>query len=491
MDTSVTPAIGSHPDKLVVVSNRLPLVIGRDARGGLKVESAAGGLISAMLPVLNARGGTWIGWTGLVDPDSCSEAELDDAVGACGFSIAPVALSETEVSGFYLGFANEIVWPLFHDMSSFCNFDPSYWQSYIHVNRRFAKTVAEHSDEHSFVWVHDYHLINIATELRGMGLQRRTAFFLHIPFPALDIFLVLPWRQALLKSLLDFNLIGFQTRRDRRNFLQCLRVLLKDAVITGKGQTVHVQWAGRQIVVGHFPIGIDFGDFAHRAVAEDIRQRAQALHANLPNRQLLLGVDRLDYTKGIPLRLRAFREALLRHPELHHRVTLIQIVVPSREHISKYFDLHTEIEQIISRINGEFTQPGGWVPIHYVFRSVEPEDLLAYYRAAEVALVTPLKDGMNLVAKEYCTCCIEEDGVLILSEFAGAAAQLRHNALLVNPFDIEGVADAIYRACSMPAQERHRRMRHMRHEIMRRDVFWWVNSFMNAAADAADFAGQR
>jgi trehalose 6-phosphate synthase len=471
------------PDKqLIIASNRLPFVVGRGHAGALEVRPASGGLVTAMLPILKEKGGTWIGWTGLPEKDDCSAATLAESLGDSGFRVAPVGLSDEEVEGFYQGFSNEIIWPLFHDMPSFCEFAPSHWNYYLQVNRKFAKAIAENAAPDSLVWVHDYHLINVGTELRRLGVRLRTAFFLHIPFPSIDLFMKLPWRQSLLRSLLEYGLIGFQTLRDRRNFVQCLRALFRDVSVSGKGQVLQVAVGDRRLAVGHFPIGIDFADFARRAAAPEVRERAQALRSLLPDRQLFFGVDRLDYTKGILLRLRAFREALIRHPELRQRVTLIQVVVPSREHISKYFDLRTQIEQLVSRINGEFTEPGGWVPIHYVFRSLDPVDLLAYYRAAEVALVTPLKDGMNLVAKEYCTCSIEENCALILSEFAGAAAQLRNGALMVNPFDIEGVADAIYRAFCMPEQERRRRMRRMRREIMRRDLFWWVSSFFNAVS---------
>jgi trehalose 6-phosphate synthase len=238
---------------------------------------------------------------------------------------------------------------------------------------------------------------------------------------------------------------------------------------------------GRVVRVGSFPISIDYNTFMRRAVAPEVAARSSELHRLLPNRKLILGVDRLDYTKGIPLRLKAFQSLLERFPELRERVSYIQVVVPSREDIPRYRELKTEIEQLVSKINGGFVHPGGWVPVWYVYRSLSRLDLLAYYRAADIALVTPLRDGMNLVAKEYCACSIEEDCALILSEFAGAAAQLGRSALLVNPYDIEGVADAIHRAYHMEKGERQARMRRMRHAIREHDVFWWVDSFLRAA----------
>jgi trehalose 6-phosphate synthase len=308
--------------------------------------------------------------------------------------------------------------------------------------------------------------MNLAAELRAAGSRARLGFFLHIPFPAPDIFLKLPWRRPLLQALLKFDLLGFQTARDRRNFMACVQAAGLEA---------------RGTLVGDFPISIDFNAFMRRAAAPDVAAKAQELHRLLPNRRLILGIDRLDYTKGIPLRLAAFQHLLARYPEMRGRVSLMQVVVPSREDIGQYHRLRTEIEQLVGKINGAYARPGGWVPVWYEYRNLSRLELLAYYRAADIALVTPLKDGMNLVAKEYCACSIEEDCVLILSEFAGAAAQLAPDALLVNPYDIEGVAAAIREAYAMPAAERAARMRRIRRSIRRQDVFWWVDSYLRAA----------
>ena len=268
--------------------------------------------------------------------------------------------------------------------------------------------------------------------------------------------------------------------RDRRNFVQCVRALRRDIEFEGRGQVLQATVSGRQVRIGNFPISIDFNAFMRQAATGEVAARAKELHRLLPNRKLVLGIDRLDYTKGIPQRLQAFHDVLTRYPDLRERLSLIQVVVPSREDIGQYRELKTEIEQLVGKINGSFVRPGGWVPVWYEYRSLSRIDLLAYYRAADVALVTPLKDGMNLVAKEYCASSIEEDCVLILSEFAGAAAQLGRGALLVNPYDIEGVADAIHRAFHMSARERLARMRSMRRSVREADVFWWVDSFLRA-----------
>ena len=239
--------------------------------------------------------------------------------------------------------------------------------------------------------------------------------------------------------------------------------------------------AGREVRIGAFPISIDYNAFLRQAARPEVKELAAQLHKQLPNRKLVLGVDRLDYTKGIPHRLKAFHSALTHYPELRERISLIQVVVPSRVDIADYQDLKVEIEQLVGQINGEFVRPGGWVPVWYVYGSLSRNDLLAYYRAADMALITPLKDGMNLVAKEYCACSIEEDCVLILSEFAGAAAQLNRGAILVNPYDIDGVAAAIWRAYGMSSEEREGRMRRLRRSVRSHDVFWWVDSFLSAA----------
>jgi trehalose 6-phosphate synthase len=467
--------------RLVVVSNRLPYVFERGEAGAWNARPGSGGLVTALLPVLRNRGGVWIGWPGTTEADAEVDLAAEKASGSAGYVLKTVSLTPQEVNNFYLGFANKVIWPLFHDLQSLCDFDPVYWRSYREVNAKYAARIAEHGAQDGFIWVHDYHLMNVGAELRALGVQARVGFFLHIPFPPLDLFVKLPWRMALLHALLQYDVIGFQTLRDRRNFVQCLRILVPEARVRGHGQVLTTRYGGREVRLGAFPISIDYGAFVRQASQPEIKRLAAQLHEKLPNRKLVLGVDRLDYTKGIAHRLKAFRSALERYPELRERISLIQVVVPSRVDIADYHDLKLEIEQVVGQINGEFVRPGGWVPVWYVYGSLSRNDLLAYYRAADIALITPLKDGMNLVAKEYCACSIEEDCVLILSEFAGAAAQLNRGAILVNPYDIDGVGDALFRAWNMSAEERELRMRGLRRSVRTFDVFWWVNSFLNAA----------
>jgi trehalose 6-phosphate synthase/phosphatase len=480
---------GRGKQRLVVVSNRLPFVFKREKEERWVAERGAGGLVSALLPVLRDRGGSWIGWPGTAEAGPDLEAAVAAAGADAGFALKAVTLDAREVYHFYHGFSNEIIWPLFHDLQSLCNFEPDYWRTYKEVNRKFAEAVLAVSGAADFIWVHDYHLMNMAAELRALCSRARIGFFLHIPFPSPDIFCSLPWRLTLLHALLQYDLVGFQTLRDRRNFIQCLRLLIDDVAIQGKGQVVTVSADSRTVRVGNFPIGIDYNAFMRQAATPEVAQRVQALRARLPQRKIVLGVDRLDYTKGIPVRLQAFRSALERYPDLRERMSLIQVVVPSREDIPRYHELKVRIEQLVGQINGGFMRPGGWVPLWYVYGSLSRNDLLAYYRAADIALITPLKDGMNLVAKEYCACSIEEECVLILSEFAGAAAQLQNGALLVNPHDVEGVGDILYRAFTMSDEERRARMRRMRRSIREADIFWWVDSFLRAAIakDLSDF----
>lgn len=466
--------------RLIVASNRLPFVLGQGADDEWRIEPGAGGLVTALVPVLQDRGGVWIGWPGSVEvKGDALEQVLDRATRRTPYQVKPVLLTEEERDDFYYGFANEVIWPLFHDFPGYCTFDPDYWKAYKAVNRKFARVIAAASGPDDLVWVHDYHLMSVAQELRTLGVSSRIGFFLHIPFPPADLYVKMPWRYEILSAMLDYDLIGFQAQRDRRNFVQCLRALMKEVEVEGRGRVITVRVGDREVRVSVFPISIDFRAFAAEASSDEVTRRSAELRALLPHRQLILGVDRLDYTKGIPIKLKEFRHALLRFPQLRGKITLVQVVVPSREEITEYHNLKTEIEQLVGRINGEFAQPG-WAPIHYQYRSWDRMELLAYYRAAEIALVTPLKDGMNLVAKEYCACRPDESGVLILSEFAGVASQLAPGALLVNPYDVYSVSDAIYRAFTMPEEERRSRMQALRSVVAKYDIYWWVDAFLNA-----------
>ena len=468
--------------RLVVVSNRLPYVLEKHNGDKWALKPGSGGLVTALLPVLRNRGGVWIGWSGITEEAQGLKEIFDTAAQGAGYKLEPVALSKDEIDKYYHGYSNESVWPLFHDLQSRAEFDPEYWHTYVKVNRKFAEALASECRPDDFVWIHDYQLMDVGHHVREMDCDVDLAFFLHIPFPAPDIFMKLPERQAVLDSLLSYDLVGFQTGRDRRNFIQCVRTLLKNVRLRVEGHLHVIRLEDREMRVGNFPIGIDARGLAERAMAPEVEERLRAIRQRFEDRQIVLGLDRLDYTKGIPHRLQAFANLLERFPEVRGRIHLFQVVVPSRVGIPKYDELKVEIERLVGEINGRYSQVG-WVPVHYFFRSLSSTELLASYRAAKIALITPLKDGMNLVAKEFCACSLEEDSVLILSQFAGAAAQLGKAALVVNPYDVEQTADAIYNAFRMASGERRYRMRRLRRNIRTQDIFWWVDSFMRAAID--------
>jgi trehalose 6-phosphate synthase/phosphatase len=466
-------------NRLILVSNRLPFALESAGEGQWSVKPSPGGLVSALGPVLRGRGGTWIGWPGVAG--EIPDAPFAEATRDAGYEVVPVTLSEAERDEFYYGYSNEVIWPLFHDLQSFCHFEPAFWETYKAVNERYAEAIARHCQPGDFIWVHDYHLMYVAQALRERGVHAALTFFLHIPFPPYDIFAKLPQQQRLLRALLQFDLLGFQTRRDLRNFLQCVRRVMPEGNLLPSRKLQVIRFDKRKIRAGRFPIGIDFGSFEKGAVSEEVARRARELRAAFPGCQIMLGVDRLDYSKGIPERLRAFRDALERYEELRGRVVLIQNVVPSRVEIPRYHEFKDRIDRLVGDINGRFSTDT-WLPVHYRFRSLDRDDLLAHYRACEIALVTPLKDGMNLVAKEYCACCVEKNGVLILSQFAGAAEQLKRDALLVNPYDVEQVADTILKAFRMSRTERSARMKRMRRAVSNENVFRWVDSFLTAGS---------
>ncbi|UCF67669.1 MAG: trehalose-6-phosphate synthase [Acidobacteriota bacterium] len=466
---------------LIVVSNRLPISLERQSERRWQLEPGSGGLVTAMAPVLRDRGGRWVGWAGIADASGSSlDQALEQASRGTGYRLEPVQLDGDDVRDYYEGFSNEVVWPLFHDQAGRCRFMPEYWYRYLEVNRKFARAIARNSSEDDYIWVHDYHLMHVGQSLRQQGGQRRLGFFMHIPFPPVDLFVKLPWREKILEALLEYDLIGLQTMRDRRNFLECLERLDRRLKPSGRGPVVTLKVGQRNVRVGSFPISIDFKDFVKTARTREVQASAARIRSALAGQEIMLSVDRLDYSKGIPERLEGLRAALRKYPDLSGKLTLIQIVVPSRERVEQYQLLKAQVEQLVGEINGEFTRPG-WVPVQHIYRSFSRADLVAYYAAADIGLITPLKDGMNLVSKEYCACRTNDDGVLILSEFAGSASQLHRGALLINAHDREGTASAIYDAFGMSPDERHARMRRLRTNIRNQDIFWWVDTFLQTA----------
>ncbi len=454
---------------LVVVSNRMPFEVKRGPAGGVRFSRSPGGLVAALDPALEVRGGVWIGWPG-VEQDEGTPPLVPEATAKVRYQ--PVPLTAREVSGYYGGFANRTIWPLFHYFVARTHMEAATWRAYDRINARFAETAAQAGDEHALVWVHDYHLMRVPMQLRRLAPRRRIAFFLHIPFPAPDVFRILPWSRQLLRGMLGADLVGFHVPEYVENFLTCAERLLGCDVDRAQG-VVHFEH--RRVAVEAHPISIDV-DRVERLARDSAPAETDPVLD-------ILGVDRLDYTKGIAERIRAVERLLEKQPRYRGKILFTQLMVPSRERVEEYQALKREIDELVGRVNGRFSERG-WSPIRYLFRQLEPAELAALYRDARVALVTPLRDGMNLVAKEYVASRVDGDGVLVLSELAGAAGELQE-ALLVNPFDIEAVADTLDSALAMPEDERRARMTALRARVRSRDVHAWVRQFLDAAAAAA------
>ena len=463
----------------VVVASRLPVDRIEGPDGRTEWQRSPGGLVTALEPVMRQAGGAWIGWSGDAGP-------APGAFEADGLHLVGLGLSENELRHFYEGFCNATLWPLYHDVISPPQFHRRWWEAYVTVNRRFAQAAAEQAAPGATVWVHDYQLQLVPRMLREQRDDVRIGFFNHIPFPGYEIFAQLPWRRQVVDGLLGADLLGFQRRADATNFLRACR---RAVGLTTKGSTVRVAEPGgsREIHAAAFPISIDAKDLAEIARRDDVRKRSAQIREALGEPGLvLLGVDRLDYTKGILHRLQAYGE-LVAAGRLGPRPVLIQVASPSRERVEAYQTLRDEVEVMVGRINGEYGQVG-YSPVHYLHQSYPREEMAALYLAGDVMLVTPLRDGMNLVAKEYVACRNDENGALVLSEFTGAADELA-GAFLVNPHDIEGLKDAIVRAANTGPAEARRRMRAMRRRVREHDVARWAASFLDSLSKAPG-AGQ-
>lgn len=463
---SGAPAGVALPDAaevpVVAVSNRLPVQLGD--RGW---ELAPGGLVTALRPVMERRSGTWVGWDG-------GSGETPSSLPSLSIDLRSVQLESADLDGYYHGFANRTLWPLLHNAVEKPVFERDWWTTYRDVNRRFADAVATAVGHHTdpIVWVHDYHLMLVPQLLRAQAPAGPIGFFLHVPWPSPDIFVRLPWRRDVLLGLLGADVVSFHTERYRSNFVRtCRRVLGDSAVFRGSD----VILGDRVVQTTSSPISVDAAELGSLARSADVTREVQALHTQFEGRTLLLGVDRLDYTKGIIERLLAVELLLERDPDLRGRLAMVQIAVPSRDDVVEYRDLRATVEQIVGRINGRFTRPGEDVPIHYLYRSLDQASLAAYYAAADALLVTPLIDGMNLVAKEYVVVqhARRGVGVLVLSEFTGAALELK-DAVLCNPFDVEGLSQQIERAIALPADDRRRRLVAMARRVRAHDVHRWV-----------------
>ncbi|WP_438043842.1 bifunctional alpha,alpha-trehalose-phosphate synthase (UDP-forming)/trehalose-phosphatase [Sorangium sp. So ce128] len=463
--------------RLLIVSNRLPISVRVD-RGALCLTRSSGGLAAAMRGPHERRCAVWIGWPGSVT--SLSPEQRSDAdVALAGMRAVPVHLGAAEQHRFYDGFSNGVLWPLLHYLLDKVNLDAELdWEAYQRVNEHFADVVAAQYTPGDAIWVHDYQLLLLPALLRRRLPGARIGFFLHVPFPSAEVFRILPWREQIVRGLLGADLIGFHTAAYRRNFAASAAHVL--GVEPGEAELEH---DGRRVALGVHPISIDAAEIERLAGHPGVREEAARIRAEARGRKIVLGIDRLDYTKGIPRRLLAIQRFLEREPELRDQVRFLQLAVPTREMAGAYADFRRIVHEMVGRINGQYGTTYA-TPIHYMHRSLPLEQVVALYLAADVMLVTPLRDGMNLVAKEYVAARVDDDGALILSEFAGASSELAE-AISVNPYDIGSVAAAVKQAIAMPPAEQQRRMAALRGRVATHDVHAWAQAFLDELDRAA------
>jgi trehalose 6-phosphate synthase len=478
--------LGPGDSDFVVVANRLPIDMERLPDGSTTWKRSPGGLVTALEPLLRRRRGAWIGWPGIPDADD-EPIEQDDML------LCPVRLSADDVANYYEGFSNATLWPLYHDVIVKPIYHREWWDAYVDVNRRFAEATAKAAAQGATVWVQDYQLQLVPKMLRMLRPDLIIGFFLHIPFPPVELFMQMPWRTEITEGLLGADLVGFHLPGGAQNFMILSRRLVgantSRATVGVRSRFGEVNVGFRTVKVGAFPISIDSTALDEQSRTRAIRQRAKEIRSELGNpRKILLGVDRLDYTKGIDVRLRAFSELLAEDRVNRDDTVLVQLATPSRERVESYIEMREDIERQVGHINGEYGEVGHPI-VHYIHRPMPRDELIAFYVAADVMLVTPLRDGMNLVAKEYVACRSDLGGALVLSEFTGAAAELRQS-YLTNPHHLEGVKDAIEAALNQTPEEGRRRMRALRRQVLVHDVDRWARSFLDALASTKDGAAK-
>ncbi|GAB3637590.1 bifunctional alpha,alpha-trehalose-phosphate synthase (UDP-forming)/trehalose-phosphatase [Hymenobacter arcticus] len=458
--------------RTLIVSNRLPTKVLRND-DGLTFQPSEGGLATGLGSIYKQGDNLWIGWPGLFVQDAAEEDYICTELRAD--NMAPVFLTEAEIRDFYEGFSNSTLWPTFHYFSEFATYEQSHWEAYVRVNEKFCAAVLAQAGPEDTIWIHDYQLLLLPEMLRKARPEASIGFFLHIPFPSQELIRVLPWREQLLRGMLGADLIGFHTFGYLRHFLSAVSHLLGLPAQNGQIET-----ASRTVRVDAFPMGIDYARYAEAAASPEAQAHEAVYLEALRDTRVILSIDRLDYTKGIAQRLRAFDLLLQRYPEWRGQVSLIMLVVPSRDQVAQYASLKEEIDELVGRLNAQY-RTIGWNPILYFYRSLPLEELAALYRLAEVALVTPMRDGMNLVAKEYVASKLDQRGVLILSERAGAARELS-DAIIINPTDMGQLAEAMHEALVMPEDEQITRMTAMQALVKRYNVFSWTKLFMNQLA---------
>lgn len=458
----------------LVIANRLPVDRLVDADGEVRWRKSPGGLVTALEPVMKLQGGAWIGWHGASDED-LDEFEHD------GLRLVPVPLSEDEVEDYYEGFSNGTLWPLYHDVVVTPEYHREWWDAYVTVNRRFAEKAATLAAHGAVVWVQDYQLQLVPQMLRELRPDLLIGFFLHIPFPPTELFQQLPWRRQILEGLLGADLVGFQMPGGAQNFARLVRQRVGHRTVK---DTVFLP-DGRKVIAKAYPISIDARGFEQLSRTPEVIARAQEIRDSLGNpRHVLIGIDRLDYTKGLPQRLRAFGELVSDGVIDVDDAVFVQVATPSRERVHQYKMLRDDINRLVGRINGDMGRIGQQ-PVQYLHTSYPREEMAAMYRAADVMVVTPLRDGMNLVAKEYIATRWDDRGALVLSEFAGAAGELKQ-AFLVNPHDINGMKQAMIDAMQASPVELRKRMRALRKQVMENDIERWAKTFLDELAAVRD-----
>jgi len=467
--------------KTIIISNRLPVQL-QINNGSITAIPSVGGLATGMKSVHSGSESLWIGWSGLTNEDTPPELEEDIDKALKENGCAKVKLNAHEVDGFYFGFSNRTIWPLFHYFLKYSEFELDFWNTYKAVNQKFADAIIEKSDEDDTIWVHDYQLMLVPQMVREKRPNTSIGFFLHIPFPSYEIFRTLPWREEILEGLLGADLIGFHTYDYERHFLSSVRRLLGMEVSFNE-----IFMDNRVIKVDSFPMGIDYKKFRDAALVQgerkkdnrsDLQKRLDDHKASAPDTKLILSIDRLDYSKGIAKRINAFEYFLNKYPEYKEKVRLIILAVPSRSNVPQYQLLKKEIDELVGRINGELSTVN-WTPIWYFYRSLPFENLIDLYTSSDIAWLTPLRDGMNLVAKEYIATRTDKSGVLILSEMAGSAYEM-NEALLINPNNFEQQADTLRQAITMPLEEQQSRNTFLQKRLERYNVEVWANEFMSA-----------
>jgi trehalose 6-phosphate synthase/phosphatase len=455
--------------KTIIVSNRLPVKI-QTSEEGISYKPSEGGLATGLGSIYKQGGNLWIGWPGMYVDDIQTQDEITATLR--DENMSPIFLTTEDIRDFYEGFSNETLWPIFHYFMEYAEYERPLWEAYERVNQKFCEEIIKHAEPGDTLWVHDYQLMMLPQMIRDRLENANIGFFLHIPFPSYEVFRLLPWRKEIITGLLGSDLVGFHTYDDMRHFLSSV-----ERIVGFSNKQGQIQTGKRTLIVDSFPMGIDYDKYANTAQSEETIAKANTFKESIKDSKLIVSIDRLDYSKGIPQRLNAYEMFLERFPEFREKVTLYMVVVPSRDKVEKYKMLKEEVDEMVGRINGKFGRVA-WTPIHYFYRSFPLPSLSAFYRLADVALVTPMRDGMNLVCKEYVASKDNNGGVLVLSEMAGASKELS-DALIINPNNIEQIVETIYQALTMEPEEQNRRIKSMQSTLKKFNIHHWVNLFMD------------